>query len=1341
MLNTQNGFDGQFDVSVLPCASTQPVDFISGYTNGMDARVDISYAPLSDRTMYSTDSDVSTAPLAALNGMARNVSSIANLSTSTIANTSHSRSEIIYFPSWVIKHVTSTPYSAKPDVKEQTQYAYRNARFDYEGRGWLGFEMVTKSTEVSGTAEETTYLQNFPFQSQVSSTQMKTKAGEMIQTKTYEWSDAGGENSHVHSIRMTSLKEAYYEGGTHAYSADAHYQYDNYGNITDLSIVSPETGIPPLSIVSTFENSVAGMWVLGNKTREVVKQDGIVQKDVQFQYSPGTPTPIETKTWVKDSEWITQTVQLDPVGNELVVNGPGLAHNEFVYDETYSNIISSKTYVSSSSPPLMEHSIFSLEHGKPLSYTNNNGNTTSFSYDVLGRLQNTYQEDSSDDITLIKKESFTHENGSFKRTVSTRSSWDKEEWFETVEYVDGSGSVWKTETPKPDKSGLICVEMQYDGAGRMVAQSREFSSGSSPAVSNYFYDASSRIIKEEIPPPSEGLPSTIIETRYSFSSGLAECTETSTAGSTVKIAKRKVQYLPNAHNPAVDKLVQAYVVVSVNELGQETETIFDALGRPICIKDPNDVQLALNWDGLSRLTERHLSQSSGSGRKDLNHSMLTYDDEKCQTTVTNVLTGSHTITTSDFIQRPVSVTSPDEKNLVHTYDVGGQYSKGRLMSVTSESTGVSRQYDYNLQGKLTKDVLLIDGQSFTTSYVWSPLGQLLSIINPDGTTLERAFLPDGHSVSRVHLLDTSDSIQAQIALTNYQDVFGRPLSCEFGNGISSLAAVHDNGVIASIILSKSGQTVHSQQWSLDAFNNISKYDRELQGNLSGSHTFQYNASGELTKATSVDPLLPTSEYIYDLSGNISEKNGKIFTNDGWQLSNVKKDGTTECSFTYSDDGAMLSKLDSSNAVIRSMKYDSQGRLIQLNDSHMVYDFGGRLVKCTRANGDVIIYPSQTYEVEISASGTTTHTSYLVHGYRRASFTHVEGGSSAVNYFHTDHLGSTIAVSDSGGNIVTEYKYDSFGKVSIEGPDIARYKFSGKELIDEIYYFGARFYDPDIGRFLTLDNYPVNLDNISPSTFNMYAFSRNNPINYIDVDGNAPWWHWFVDVVLIVAAVALMFVPVVGPLASIAMGALTGALLGAGLAGLNADIAGKSTKDWGIAMGIGALTGAITGAASAGLNVALPSLNLSTQAVKFGKYAAREVGKAIINKVVSTGTEALGRVIDNVAHGRDADYGLIDMVPLMGDGPTDWVGYIETAASFGAGFAAGKYKSSKLTDGFRPNGGPKGLMPKVKSLVGLGKGTGLNGYKMEYPLGRNLLKLAPIKDSSSVIPLRYASLGL
>lgn len=144
-----------------------------------------------------------------------------------------------------------------------------------------------------------------------------------------------------------------------------------------------------------------------------------------------------------------------------------------------------------------------------------------------------------------------------------------------------------------------------------------------------------------------------------------------------------------------------------------------------------------------------------------------------------------------------------------------------------------------------------------------------------------------------------------------------------------------------------------------------------------------------------------------------------------------------------------------------MQYDSEGHLIALNKTSFVYDYGGRLVKAVLPNGDIRIYPSHTYEVDIAASGDKAHSAYLIHGYRRAALS-TSATSSSVNYFHTDHLGSTIAVSDANGGIITEYSYDSFGQATVtSGDDVSRYKFSGKEMFDGIYYFGSRFYDPDV----------------------------------------------------------------------------------------------------------------------------------------------------------------------------------------------------------------------------------------------------------------------------------------
>ena len=108
-----------------------------------------------------------------------------------------------------------------------------------------------------------------------------------------------------------------------------------------------------------------------------------------------------------------------------------------------------------------------------------------------------------------------------------------------------------------------------------------------------------------------------------------------------------------------------------------------------------------------------------------------------------------------------------------------------------------------------------------------------------------------------------------------------------------------------------------------------------------------------------------------------------------------------------------------------------------------------------------------------------------------------------NYYIRDHLGNTRVVLDEDGSVKEYYDYYPFGlnlRESISGSNKARYKFTGKELDDENgvgwYYFGARYYDAGIGRWLTTDLLAEKYPNISP-----YVYSLNNPLKYIDPDGN------------------------------------------------------------------------------------------------------------------------------------------------------------------------------------------------------------------------------------------------
>ncbi|KAG5219433.1 hypothetical protein IMY05_C4904000500 [Salix suchowensis] len=125
---------------------------------------------------------------------------------------------------------------------------------------------------------------------------------------------------------------------------------------------------------------------------------------------------------------------------------------------------------------------------------------------------------------------------------------------------------------------------------------------------------------------------------------------------------------------------------------------------------------------------------------------------------------------------------------------------------------------------------------------------------------------------------------------------------------------------------------------------------------------------------------------------------------------------------------MTTKLDASGKETRVMKYDSEGRLSEVDGSTFVYDFSSRLIKATLPNGDVTIY-------QLSPM--------------RSTFLRVERRK-----YH--------AVSDESGDIITQYDYDPYGQVRIiKGADVSRYKFSGKEKFGDLYYFGARFYDPEV----------------------------------------------------------------------------------------------------------------------------------------------------------------------------------------------------------------------------------------------------------------------------------------
>jgi RHS repeat-associated protein len=115
-----------------------------------------------------------------------------------------------------------------------------------------------------------------------------------------------------------------------------------------------------------------------------------------------------------------------------------------------------------------------------------------------------------------------------------------------------------------------------------------------------------------------------------------------------------------------------------------------------------------------------------------------------------------------------------------------------------------------------------------------------------------------------------------------------------------------------------------------------------------------------------------------------------------------------------------------------------------------------------------------------------------------------GPAVEVIYFHTDHLGSPVAITNESALVVARHKFLPFGEemTPFVGVDGQPKRFTGHERDSEsgLDYMLARYYGAGLGRFLAVDPSASSVDPTSPQTFNRYTYARNNPLNRIDPDG-------------------------------------------------------------------------------------------------------------------------------------------------------------------------------------------------------------------------------------------------
>ena len=226
----------------------------------------------------------------------------------------------------------------------------------------------------------------------------------------------------------------------------------------------------------------------------------------------------------------------------------------------------------------------------------------------------------------------------------------------------------------------------------------------------------------------------------------------------------------------------------------------------------------------------------------------------------------------------------------------------------------------------------------------------------------------------------------------------------------------------------------------------------------------------------------TTTFGYDATGNVVSKFGSLKTCYVWNPENLLtqvKSVSSACTET--------------GTQIQAYTYDGLGRRVKVDGT-------------SSSTWTVSIYSGMDAIYEKDQSGAVTKYVYA-NGLRVAKIS-----ASGVQYYLSDHLGSTRKVLDASRNTVFSTDYEPFGKpVALSGVEAYKYTSERHDDPTGLVYLRARQYDPDLGRFVSTD--PV-LGSVSrPQTQDRYTYVANNPLRFRDPSGKVgmpfgnPWPHY------------------------------------------------------------------------------------------------------------------------------------------------------------------------------------------------------------------------------------------
>lgn len=504
-------------------------------------------------------------------------------------------------------------------------------------------------------------------------------------------------------------------------------------------------------------------------------------------------------------------------------------------------------------------------------------------------------------------------------------------------------------------------------------------------------------------------------------------------------------------------------------LGRVARTAYDPANRPVAASDPLGRTTHTAYDDLDRVTR--VTGPSGKGV------VLAYDDVGNLTDVTDPREVVIERRTYDAMNRVKTRTDANDRVWSYTYD-----ANGNLATVTDPKLQVTR-------------------------YVHDPLDRLVQVTDADGRVTRLTYdaagrlarVEDSASGATVYQYDDLDRLTRELSdrgTIEYAYNDAGELTERTVNGGDPTAYAYDlAGRIKTITFR--GRAV---SYTYDGAGRLSR--KTLPNGI--AQVYAFDDADQLTSLSyrdAADAEIDRIDYGYDPAGQ------RVLKNHEQGLANQE----TPLVATYDDANRMVTFNG------HTLAYDANGNLTRRDTAEgpVTYTWNARdeLIAIAGPHGTAsFAYDHLGRRIEKTVNGITT--GYLYHGAQ--AIAELNGASLSATYhvglaidevvarytdegsrsLLTDALGSVVALSDETGMVSTRYGYSPYGETADAGEENDNpLKYTGRE--DDgsgVYYYRARYYDPELKRFISVD--PIGL----AGGVNVYAYVGGNPLGAVDPTG-------------------------------------------------------------------------------------------------------------------------------------------------------------------------------------------------------------------------------------------------